>query len=263
MGTTDRDKSTMMALHELRAIEARRIAAEAEEERARREAEARQAEARRAREQAEREARERDEQEEHERIERERDELQAKAERVAHLEGEVEALSRRMAELREGFGPAGDPLLVSATAPTARHWAWGFAAVSWLGAFTLIAILWHVAQRPPVLPHLVPPIIDLTPRGAPPLAGQAGTTTTTGPAAPGGRAGGGPTEPVKAPSAPGSAGTRHGLHHPPSSPVRDRPPGVTSKASLEDCSRSEDPLACVHLGDETLQPASRSQRKGR
>jgi hypothetical protein len=260
MSTMDPDRSTMMALHELRAIEQRRIAEEAAAERARREAEARQAEARRAREQAKREARERAEREEHERSERERDELQAKAARVARLEGELEELSQRMAELQEGLRPASEPLMVPAAAPPSRRWIWGFAAVSWLGAFTLIGILWHVVQRPPVLPRLVPPIIDLGPAVAPSGTNKIGTTATVGPTtAPGDRAAGGSTDATKTPpglrkegTGRGSRPPRHPIKNDPLATGRNNTLGVTTKPSLEACSRSEDPLACTNLDDQPL-----------
>lgn len=260
MTTVDRDKSTMMALHELRAIEQRRIAEEAAVEQARRESEKRQ------REQAEREARERAEQEA-----RERDELQAKSERVARLEGELEALSQRMAELQGGFVPASEPLAVPAAAPTSRHWTWGFAAVTWLGAFTLIAILWQVAQRPPVQPRLVSPIIDLGPAAAPSGTNKIGTTATLGTTtAPGARAAGGPTHATKMPSVLGKEGTGHGSR-PSRLPSKNGPPvtsrnnplGVTTKPSLEACSRSEDPLACTNLDDQALGFTPRPKPKTR
>lgn len=269
MTTVDRDKSTMMALHELRAIEQRRIAEEAAAERARREAEERQAEARRAREQAERETRERAEREERERIDREQGreqgELQVKAERVARLEVELEELSQRMAELQEGLGPASEPLAVPPAAPASRLWTWGFAAVSWLGALTLIAILWHVAQRPPVVPRFVVPDLDPALFGNPPGAGKAGPIPTAGSTtAPGDRAPGGPTHSIRNASVSGQEGTPRGPHagRPPVT-ARNNTRGVTAKPSLEACSHSEDPLACINLDDQPLGAAPRPKPRVR
>ena len=76
-----------------------------------------------------------------------------------------------------------DPLALPPAAQPTQRWTWGFAAVSWLAAFTLIAILWHVAQRPPVLPQLVPPVFLQSPLPAPAPADGAETISTVGPKA--------------------------------------------------------------------------------
>jgi hypothetical protein len=269
MSTMDRDKSTLMALHELRAIEQQRIAEEAAAEQARREA-ARQEEEQRAR-----EARDRMEREERERMERERDhkDRQQKSARVAHLEAELGALARRVDELQQDPRLASEPLMMPAAPPAARHWTWGFAAVSWLGAFTLIAILWHVAQRPPVLPRLAPPVIVLGPPHESPQTGQMGQMGAPPPAGPktalGGRVEGGSPAPLGPASHPAQEGMpyRGPSQHPLGNgkrPASPQTPLVRVVAQPSpDCFRSDDPLACADVDAQPLGVARRPKPKTR